>query len=327
MTLKSPFPYFGGKRLVAKRIWDAIGDVPNYVEPFLGSASILLARPAEHERKTETVNDKDGMVSNFWRAVQADAQKVAEYADWPVNENDLHARHAWLVGQRENMTARLEGDPDWYDAKIAGWWVWGMACWIGGEFCSGQGPWQSINGELVNTGINSNSNGIKRQRASLGDDGRGVTRKRVHFGGVSSGQGVQRKLGKNGLQSWFGELQERLKRVRVCSGDWKRVTGRSVTTIHGLTGMVLDPPYVMDKRDKLYTYDSDTIASEVREWAIENGNDTLMRIVYCGYEDGYRWPDDWQVIEWKTSGGYQSHNKENRALERLWLSPHCIGGK
>jgi hypothetical protein len=44
------------------------------------------------------VNDIDGYVSNFWRAVQADPELVAHYADWPVNEVDLHARHRWLVG-------------------------------------------------------------------------------------------------------------------------------------------------------------------------------------------------------------------------------------
>lgn len=40
---------------------------------------------------TETINDKDGLVSNFWRPVQAEPDAVAGHADWPVNENDLHA--------------------------------------------------------------------------------------------------------------------------------------------------------------------------------------------------------------------------------------------
>ena len=37
----------------------------------------------------------------------------------------LRARHAYLVSIRTDLTARLEGDPEFYDARIAGWWVWG----------------------------------------------------------------------------------------------------------------------------------------------------------------------------------------------------------
>src|SRR3990172_8112543 len=101
MTLAAPFPYFGGKRTIAAEVWARLGDVPAFVEPFAGSAAILLARPDEHEwwARTETINDVDGMVANFWRAVSADPEAVAQYADWPVIENDLHARHSWLVGQ------------------------------------------------------------------------------------------------------------------------------------------------------------------------------------------------------------------------------------
>ncbi|EIC70395.1 adenine-specific DNA methyltransferase [Mycobacteroides abscessus M94] len=43
--LSAPFPYFGGKRRAAPKIWDALGDVGGYVEPFAGSAAVLLARP------------------------------------------------------------------------------------------------------------------------------------------------------------------------------------------------------------------------------------------------------------------------------------------
>ena len=35
--LKAPFPYYGGKARIASVIWDALGDVPNLVEPFFGS--------------------------------------------------------------------------------------------------------------------------------------------------------------------------------------------------------------------------------------------------------------------------------------------------
>lgn len=52
--LRAPFPWFGGKSLAAETIWQALGNVPNYVEPFAGSLATLLGRPtAPH---VETVN-------------------------------------------------------------------------------------------------------------------------------------------------------------------------------------------------------------------------------------------------------------------------------
>ncbi len=95
---------------MADIVWERFGNVPNYVEPFAGSLAVLLARP--HEPKNETVNDLDCYLSNFWRAVQYNPGKVAEYADWPVNEADLHARHLWLVNQIQ-FRERMKTDPDY----------------------------------------------------------------------------------------------------------------------------------------------------------------------------------------------------------------------
>ena len=69
-THQPPFPWFGGKSKVSHIVWERFGDVPNYVEPFAGSLAVLLGRP--HPPKVETVNDLDGMVANFWRALAAD---------------------------------------------------------------------------------------------------------------------------------------------------------------------------------------------------------------------------------------------------------------
>jgi DNA adenine methylase len=349
--LVAPFPYFGGKRTVAEVVWQRLGDVPNYVEPFFGSGAVLLARPGKPG--IETVNDADGMVANFWRAVRAAPDEVAEYADWPVNENDLHARHAWLVGQKESLASRLEGDPDYYDAKIAGWWCWGMSCWIGSGFTSGGGPWQVVDGQLVKVdsdsggrdaswGINRKrvhlglGTGIHRQRVNLVKQG--INRKLVHLGG---GQGINRQrmhLGDAGegvhaptapdIYNWMRALAQRLRRVRVCCGDWSRVCGPSVTFNHDLTGVFLDPPYAHSEREAdLYTVDTDVSAS-VREWAVENGKNPLMRIALCGYEGEHDMPPDWTVYKWKTGGGYgnigQGRGAENRFRERIWFSPACL---
>ena len=356
-TYKPPFPYFGGKSQVAHLVWDAIGaDCPNVVEPFFGSGAVLFLRPGG-AGAIETINDADGFVANFWRALQRDPEAVALAADNPVNECDLHARHLWLLGQRELITDRLCGDPDFYDAKAAGWWCWGMCCWIGGGWCTGQGPWQSVDGVMTNTRATENGvwrqlpqlgdagQGVNRKRPHLADAGKGVNRQRPHLGdagqGVNrqlphlgnSGQGVNRQRPQSGsLREYLQGFADRLANVRVCCGDWSRVCGPSVTFRHGMTGVFLDPPYAdtAGRASDLYAVDCQQVAHRVREWAIEQGANPLMRIVLAGYDGEHEMPADWRCHEWATLGGYASQAEGGRAgtgnyaKERLWFSPACL---
>src|SRR6187399_1830662 len=130
--IRAPFPWFGGKSRIAPLVWSRFGNVPNYVEPFAGSLAVLLMRP--HTAQTETVNDRDAYLVNFWRAVAAAPDEVAAFADWPVSEIDLHARHSWILAQRD-LVSRLRADPEFFDPKLAGWWVWGLSAWIGDGWC------------------------------------------------------------------------------------------------------------------------------------------------------------------------------------------------
>lgn len=313
MSLAAPFPWFGGKRKVADEVWSRFGTVGNYVEPFFGSGAVLFSRPAPFAGN-ETINDIDGFVANFWRSVQRDPESTARHADNPVNENDLHARHAWLVSQTETLRARLEGSPDFFDAKIAGWWVWGISCWIGSGWCSGRGPWGVVDGKLVH----------------LGNNGRGVNRQLVHLG--DNGQGVAKQSGRDRLLPWFAALSERLVRVRVASGDWSRVCGPSVTFKHGLTGVFLDPPYSDEsgRNGEVYRADDLAVARDVREWAIENGKRKDMRIALCGYEGEHDMPQDWAVYSWNAGegfGGQAEKRSGNGRRERIWFSPHCLSAR
>lgn len=237
----------------------------------------------------ETVNDADGMLANFWRAVQADPESVARHADWPVNESDLHARHAWLTGESASLQERLEGDPDWFDAKTAGWWVWGASCWIGNRFCSGAGPWRRVRDDDGNWVLRKYPPGPR-------DAGRGVMRTRPHLS--CAGRGVNRQSGSGGLSEYFGWFAGRLRRVRVCCGDWSRVCTPAVTTSHGLTAVFLDPPYAdtAGRDADLYRRDSLSVAHDVRRWAVEHGDDPRMRIALCGYEGEHEMPDSWECM-------------------------------
>lgn len=317
--LRAPFPYFGGKSRIASVVWRAFGpDVRNYIEPFFGSGAVLLGRPMPFDG-VETINDLDGMVANFWRALQHDPEQVAHWLDWPVNENDLTARHIWLVNRKEELQTRLEGDPDYYDAKISGWWCWGICCWIESGWCSGKGPWQSVDGQL----------------AHLANAGRGVNRKRVHLG--HAGKGVNRKRGDETcaertayLIGYMQRLADRLRHVRVCCGDWLRVCG-SETTLKTFTpsAVFLDPPYAQAERTGgLYAVEMD-VADSVREWAIAHGNDPQVRIALCGYDGEHSMPGSWTEYAWKAAGGYggqangTGRGEVNCHRERVWCSPHC----
>mgnify|MGYP001559612213 CR=1 FL=1 len=317
--INAPFPWFGGKRKVAAEVWSRFGVVDNYVEPFFGSGAVLLKRP--DPQGTETINDLDGYVANFWRAVKHNPEATAEWADWPVSENDLHARHVWLLQQRDTLRPRLEGDADFYDAKIAGWWVWGIACWIGGGFCVGNGPWW-VNDDRQLVHLGGQGQGVKRPRVHLSTSGQGVNRQLVHLG--DSGQGESEAC----LSEWFGRLSERLRSVRVCSGDWSRVCGPSVTFKHGLTGVFLDPPYAdtAERASDLYREDSENVAHAVREWAVANGMNPFLRIALCGYEGEHQMPETWDVFEWSAGTGYGGQAAEqsgNGKRERIWFSPAC----
>jgi DNA adenine methylase len=308
--MKAPFPWFGGKSRVAHLVWDRFGDVANYVEPFFGSGAVLLNRPTDPG--IETVNDMDCMVANFWRALQNDPEAVAAAADNPVNEADQHARHLWLVSQEE-FRERMKTEPDFYDTKIAGYWVWGQCIWIGSGWCSVQLP-------------------------HLGDAGKGVNRQLPHLGNAGNGDFLCVSDPTSGtrerafLVEYMRELAERLRRVRVCCGDWARVCGPSPTVKLGTTGVFLDPPYADEagRQDSLYATDSLTVAHSVREWALEHGDDPRMRIALCGYDGEHKMPASWEEIAWKARGGYGSQGAEdgagraNAKKETIWFSPHCL---
>ena len=351
LDLVAPFPYFGGKRAAAAHVWAALGPVDNYVEPFFGSGAALLLRPGKP--RVETVNDADGLLANVWRAMRADPEAVAHHADWPVNEADLHARHLWLVGQRERLTERMMADADAYDAKAAGWWIWGACAWIGSGWCSGTGPWQAVDGVLTNVKASGNNGqGINRQLPHLGNNGQGINRKLPHLG--NNGRGINRKLphlGDNGrgingargaaLSAWFAALSERLRDVRVACGDWSRVLGPSASYAHptvksgGWCGIFLDPPYGDVGTADLYAHDSRTVAAEVRAWCLEHAREPRTRIVLAGYAGQGHEPLEecgWRAVRWGETttgyavGGYGNRNKDGSQFKRetLWLSPHCL---
>lgn len=285
--IKPPFPWFGGKRKVAAEVWSRFGDVPNYVEPFAGGLAVMLARPTPP--RTETINDLNCYVSNFWRAAKNDPNEVARWCDYPVSEIDLHARHQWLV-DNVDFKERMRSDPDYFDAKVAGWCVWGLCQWIGGGWCDKQ-PGEKVSNQIPKI--------------------------------IKGGYGIHMKTF-NSTEA-FGRISARLRRTRIICGDWMRVLKNSATTSHGLSAVFLDPPYA--GFEHYYQKNATPVSSAVREWAVAHGDDPLFRIALCGYEGEHEMPDGWECFSWTASGGHANRNatgNANRHKERIWFSPHCL---
>lgn len=307
--LVAPFPWFGGKSRAGVEIWTALGEVKNYVEPFAGSLAALLSAPRIHQ--IETVNDADGFIANFWRAVQSDPAAVAKWADWPVNEADLESRHAWLVARSDRLRWSLQ-DPDFFDAKVAGWWVWGQCAWIGTGWCSGKGPHRHNGSHFVD----SSGPGVNKKLPHVGDAGRGINRQLPHVG--NAGQGIN---------DWLCALSARLRRVRVACGDWARVCTPVVTWRHGLTGVFLDPPYGEGTMDYSAGGNVGSVAADTWAWAKDAAKHPSVRVVLAAYEDGRDVPDGWTVRPWRARKGYKADGGANARREVLYCSPNCVGDK
>lgn len=436
--LKAPFPYPGGKSSVAPLVWTRLGTVDNLIIPFAGTLSELWACPSKQLPSIVTVNDADCYLANVWRAMQADPAGVAEYADWPVSEADLHARHRWLcdagwpepvavpaefdrhpltraaylAGWRRTVPSyaasfrdRMRRDPAYYDARVAGWWIWGLSCWIGGGWC---GTWgaaaegtdrkeQRPNCDAMKGVTALSLSDVPTGRPQLGDAydiGRGVNaggvadcdkrprlaaRNRAGTGvhgacvdvehwvpkldgvgsggvngvnGVNGGEGVTARR-RAGLIAWFTELQDRLRMVRVCCGDWARVCSSETTTTRlGLTGVILDPPYAhsiermqawvahldavesgnadaitanppppaskTSSRDAdLYAMDrqqdTDRMVAEVHRWCREYGRNPRIRIALCGYAGEH---DGLEALGWSAIAWKAQGGYGNRKVKR-----------
>lgn len=358
---KAPFPWFGGKAKAADLVWRLLGDVPHYVEPFYGSGAVLLNRPHPANRPyySETVNDIDGFVVNFWRAVQWHPEATADAASWPVTEADKTARLLALLRWRDGALDRLAGDACWCDPVMAGWWAWGVSVTIGAF--DGRGGWAAdpVTGKIVlQPRGTTREPGVLRDRPHLVGNGQGVNHPGTREPGMldvpTAEHGRSRldttdwgaayhDLTMPELIRWFRHLAARLRHVRVLNGDWSRlVTTGAAHTLpirqgHGPCGVFLDPPYAdtANRSDSLYAQDSLTVAHDVHAWCLANGDNPLYRIVLAGFEGehGSALVDaGWTEHEWFTggflTGGMGNVGKNGKThqqhRERLWSSPHCL---
>ena len=305
VPLIAPFPYFGGKRSVTSEVWARLGEPKQYIEPFCGSAAMLLAAP--RTASLEVVCDANGFIANFWRAIKHQPDKVAEWADYPVSHIDLGARHGWLMESRAALAEELH-DPEWPgDAKVAGWWLWGQCCWIGSGWCDWSG---SARGQ--------------RRQGRAGDwecddatsAGMGVQAIGQIPHASDAGRGFESLLTSSGRAAWgwMHKLANRLERVRVVHGEWSRCLNNHFGGKE--TAVFLDPPY--RAYEKLYGVNA-PVADAVEQWARENAN---LRVAICGHVGDYDLIG-WEEMPWSRGSPTYGGAKTTES-ECIWFSPPCM---
>ena len=295
--LKAPFPYFGGKSQIVDKIWGMLDNPAHYIEPFCGSLAVLFARPSGSNLPNnfaETVNDKDCIISNVWRALKNDPDRVAYYADDIISHVDLMAKRKFLNENLSPLKDKMSNDIDYYDCRIAGYYIWAASCWIG-------------SGML---GHNYN--------------------KRPHLAG--NGKGINQIGNQNRLSCWFQTISDRLKRVRIVNGDWMQVLGGNWQDHPwNSVGIYLDPPYSnLAKRTKdLYTEDSFDVAHDVRDYCIKiNQKHPEWKVILSGYYQEHLelLDNGFDFLSWIANGGYSNANSVenlNRKKEVLFYNKAC----
>ena len=189
-----------------------------------------------------------------------------------------------MLRELGDLTSKLEADPRYYDAEIAGWTVYGMS-------------WAT------------------HARAFMNDANCKVGRPSIIAAGAHA-------LTRPPVHEWFQTISARIKKAVILCDDWKKSVTSAV--LHGsktdFCAVFLDPPYGEDRRTDLYQVDSKTVYQDVLEWALNNSDDRT-RICVAGYEGEHDLLEDhgWDVVPWSST-----HGGESRHKERLWFSPSCI---
>jgi DNA adenine methylase len=92
---RTPLTYYGGKQRLARQIVALMPSHRVYLEPFAGGAAVLFAKP---RAERETLNDLDGLIVRFWRALRDRPEELAAaVAQTPYSRAEWmeHSRARW----------------------------------------------------------------------------------------------------------------------------------------------------------------------------------------------------------------------------------------
>ena len=329
-ALKAPFVYFGGKRKVAQYVWSRLGDVKTYIEPFCGSAAVLLNRPLPHTGR-EIINDLDGYVVNFWRALKADPEYLEYLMYYPSTEIDLHSRFDVLKKEQQSLRQKLRDNDDFFDIKLAQYFAQqsnesiqlcgmdlGQNQYNGiNELCSKKGvrPQDDYSVVLAGKWVLNRNNGIGCEAPDL------KSRQVNSTPNLTPPHST--------YTSQLSLLAKRLVHVYITSGDWKRVVKPSVIKTGQMTAIFLDPPYSQEISgwdERCYSHSDGAMHDDILVFCKSHTENENIRVALCGHQGTY---DElgWERYDWVRCGGFANMSKKkenvNRKLESIWFSPSC----
>lgn len=111
--MKPAFAYYGGKQRLAPWVVEHLPEHRVYVEPFAGSAAVLLAKP---QVRQEVLNDLDGNVINFYRVLRDQPEDLAVACSLTPYSREEYAACADLDG----ATTDLERARRWWCRSTQG---------------------------------------------------------------------------------------------------------------------------------------------------------------------------------------------------------------
>lgn len=123
----SAFPYVGGKTNLADWIISQIPEHTVYVEPFGGSAAVLLNKPRS---PVEVFNDRDGDVVHFFEVARERPDELAEWCRRTPFSEELH--NEWMS---EFYNVVRPDDP----LERAGRWMFLRYTQFGGKYSGPSG--------------------------------------------------------------------------------------------------------------------------------------------------------------------------------------------
>ncbi len=115
MKIKSILPYFGGKRKIAHRIVELIGNHKVYWEPFCGSMAVLMLKPP---CEMETVNDLHGDLINLAKVLR---DKELAFQLYDQVSRTLYSEELWRECKARWLTKIGTDLQRAYDYFVTSW--------------------------------------------------------------------------------------------------------------------------------------------------------------------------------------------------------------
>ena len=276
--LKAPFPYHGAKHRHATDVWQRFGKVNVYSEPFAGTLAVLLNRPELPARGIEIANDRDCLVTNFWRAVKHDPDLVAHFADWVSSAVEMEARFGWVNRWVEEQSHRVGEADDYVDHRIAGYWAYLKSTLVAGRWTMSRPT--------------SEYGGVHNRNYDVGA-WLGELSKRLRHTILLAGD-------------WEASVTTAMMRT-----DRNNPPYGVFLDPPYLLGERKDL-YLSDSEG-----DTDTTAEASYQWAVAHGKDERYRIAYCMHKGDFPVPSGWTSLTY-TFAGIQREDRRLRRDEIIF---------